>query len=340
MNRNMSKLDYCQFLLSSQINYTLTHMADHLQSFSHDTINRYLSGEKLSPRLLWEQVKPTLALDPEGYVVFDDTVLDHSFGPHIEMVRRQWSGNKKSVIGGIGLVTCVYVNSRTEQFWVIDYRIFDPDTDGKSKLGHIREMLLMLQQRQLPFRTVLMDAWYAAKEVMMQIAGMGGGKLFYCPLKSNRLVDDSGGEQSYQRIEDLSWSEAELAHGKLVKVKGFPGDFKVKLFRVEVSTHRTEWVVTNDLSLCSTQGAQEVSALRWKIEEFHREAKQLTGLEDCQCRKGRIQRNHIACSLLVWIRLKSLAYQTQQTVYQIKHGLLHDYLVQQLKYPSVKMVLA
>jgi hypothetical protein len=341
-NTNISKLDYCQFLLSSQINYTLTHMADHLPSFSHDTINRYLRGEKLSPRLLWEQVHPSLVTDPQGYVVFDDTVLDHSFGPLIEMVRRQWSGNKKSVIRGIGLVTCVYVNPVTEQFWVIDYRIFDPETDGMSKLDHVREMLRLVQHRQLSFHTVLMDAWYAAKEVMLQIAAMGGGKTFYCPLKSNRLVDDSGGERAYRRIEDLSWSEAELAHGKLVKVRGFPGDFKMKLFRVEVSTHRTEWVVTNDLAQGSTQGAQQVSALRWKIEEFHREAKQLTGLEDCQCRKARIQRqrNHIACSLLVWVRLKTLAYQSSQTVYQLKHGLLHDYLVQQLKHPAIKMLLA
>jgi hypothetical protein len=335
---SLSKLDYCQFLLSSQINYTLTHMADHLQSFSHDAINRYLGGEKLSPRLLWEQVRPQLVPDNGAYLVFDDTVLDHSFGPHIEMVRRQWSGNQKSVIRGIGLVSCVYVNPVTEQFWVIDYRIFDPDTDGKSKLDHVQQMLTVAEHRKLPFGTVLMDAWYAAKEVMLQIAR--AGKLFYCPLKANRLVDDTGGEELYRRIERLDWSETELARGKLVKVKGFPGDFKVKLFRVEVSTHRTEWVVTNDLAQLSTQSAQQVSTLRWKIEEFHREAKQLTGLEDCQCRKARIQRNHIACSLLVWARLKSLAYQTGQTIYHLKHGLLHDYLVQQLKNPAIKMVLA
>src|SRR5438045_3563608 len=85
-----------------------------------------------------------------------------------------------------------------------------------------------------------------------------------------------------------SWQQARGS--KRVKVKGFPGDYRVKLFRVEVSTHRTEWVVTNDLSQDTTQGAQEVSAVRWKIEEIHREAKQLTGLEDCQCRKARIQR--------------------------------------------------
>ncbi len=55
-----SKLDYCQYLLSSQVNYTLTNLADHLQSFSHDSINRYLRGEKLTPRLLWEQVRELL----------------------------------------------------------------------------------------------------------------------------------------------------------------------------------------------------------------------------------------------------------------------------------------
>ncbi len=74
--------------------------------------------------------------------------------------------------------------------------------------------------------------------------------------------------------------------------------------------------------------------------QLHREAKQLTGLESCQCRKARIQRNHIACALLVWLRVKELAYETKRTVYQIKYGQLSEYLIQQLKSPMVKMVLA
>jgi len=52
-----TKLNYCQYLLSSQINYTLTNLADHLESMSHDQINRYLRREKLTPRFLWENVK-------------------------------------------------------------------------------------------------------------------------------------------------------------------------------------------------------------------------------------------------------------------------------------------
>jgi len=41
--------------------------------------------------------------------------------------------------------------------------------------------------------------------------------------------------------------------------------------------------------------------------------------------------------MLVWIRLTNLARKTQQIVYRIKHGLLDDYLCQQLKNPTVTM---
>jgi hypothetical protein len=141
-------------------------------------------------------------------------------------------------------------------------------------------------------------------------------------------------------VDSLEWSKHELAHGKRIKIRGFPKDHKVQLFRVEVSTHRTDYVVTNDPAQDSTEATQEVCGVRWKIEQLHREGKQVTGLERCQCRKARIQRNHIGCAFLVWVRLKELATWTGRTVYQLKHGLLDDYLIQQLKNPSLKMVLA
>ncbi|MEH2393735.1 MAG: type I restriction-modification system subunit M N-terminal domain-containing protein [Nostoc sp.] len=121
--------------------------------------------------------------------------------------------------------------------------------------------------------------------------------------------------------------------------KGFPAQKKVNLFRVAVSTNRTDYIATNDLSQSSTDVVQEVCKIRWKIEEFHREIKQLTGIEYCQCRQARLQRNHIACAMLVWIRLKNLAAQTGQTIYQIKHNFLSNYLIQQRKRPSIPMCL-
>jgi SRSO17 transposase len=160
-------------------------------------------------------------------------------------------------------------------------------------------------------------------------------KIFYCPLKKNRLVDDSGGEKPYTAIENLAWTAEEITTGKTVKVKKFAADTHLKMFRVTVSTNRTDYIVTNDLTQADTADAQEVSGRRWKIEQFHREAKQITGLERCQCRLNRSQRNHIASALLVWLVFKELADTAKQTVYQLKHGLLSDYLKQQLRNPAI-----
>nr|MDZ8047600.1 transposase [Nostoc sp. DedQUE02] len=35
-----TKLNYCKYLLSSQINYTLKNLEEHLEQISHDKINR------------------------------------------------------------------------------------------------------------------------------------------------------------------------------------------------------------------------------------------------------------------------------------------------------------
>ena len=98
--------------------------------------------------------------------------------------------------------------------------------------------------------------------------------------------------------------------------------------------------MTNDRAQNQTSAAQQACGWRWKIEQFHREAKQLTGLEKCQCRLARIVRNPIGCALLVWVRLEHVAQQTKQSVYQVKYGLLTDYLRQQLKTPTIHRVRA
>ena len=50
----VTRVDYCQYLLVSQINYTLTNYAEHTERFSHDRANRYLAGDALRPHLVWE----------------------------------------------------------------------------------------------------------------------------------------------------------------------------------------------------------------------------------------------------------------------------------------------
>ena len=135
----------------------------------------------------------------------------------------------------------------------------------------------------------------------------------------------------------MQWTESELKLGKLIKIKNFPADKKVKLFRVTVFTNRTEYVVTNDLSQSDTNDVRKVCSQGWKIEEFHRELKQLTGIEACQCRKARIQKNHIICAFLVWSFLKKTARLMGKNIYQLKSKLLADYLKKELKYPKIRL---
>ncbi len=317
-SERVTRLDYCQYLLVSQINYTLTNYADHTEKFTHDMANRYLAGDEIRPRMVWENVKEQVTPTPYGFLVFDDTVIDKSYANQIELVRRQYSGNAHGVIKGIGVVTCVYVNPKIDQFWIIDYRIYDPEGDGKTKLDHMQEMLMnCVYQKELKFWAVLMDSWYATKNIMLQIEKLG--KIYYCPLKDNRQVDDSGGTQPYQRVDSLTWTEIELQQGKVVKIKGFPAEHKVKLFRVVLSTQRTDYIVTNEMAQNNVKVVQDVCGFRWKVEQFHRETKQLTGLERNQCRRARIVRNHIGCAILVWVRLKQVAVDTQRTIYRVKH---------------------
>jgi hypothetical protein len=181
MTKHLSRLGYCQYLLTSPTNCTLTNFADHVDDMSHDAINRFLRREHMTPRLVWDNVRAQIVPHEDGCIVFDDSVTDKDFSHKIELVRRQYSGNAHGLIKGIGVVNCVYVNPHSGEYWVIDYRIYDPDGDGKSKLDHVRDMLTnVVQHKGLPFRRVLMDTWYATKDLMLFIESL-----------SNRLVDDS-----------------------------------------------------------------------------------------------------------------------------------------------------
>ena len=46
-------VDYCQYWLSSQKSFTMTNLANHLQTVSHDRINSFLRKGEATPELLW-----------------------------------------------------------------------------------------------------------------------------------------------------------------------------------------------------------------------------------------------------------------------------------------------
>jgi hypothetical protein len=147
-----TRLDYCQFLVASQVNYTMRYFANQSEAWSHDAVKRYLMAEHLSGKEVWEHTRGLIETSEQGYVILDDFVLDKDYSQDIELVRHLYSGKEKTQINGIGIVTCLYVNPELERYWLLDYRIYDPTRDGKSKIVHAQEMVkTLVKHKRLEF---------------------------------------------------------------------------------------------------------------------------------------------------------------------------------------------
>jgi len=72
----------------------------------------------------------------------NDSVQDKRYSRSIELVKRQYSGNVHGLVRGIGIVNLVH--STGKDFYPIDYRIYSPEQDGKTKNEHFAEMVSSL----------------------------------------------------------------------------------------------------------------------------------------------------------------------------------------------------
>jgi hypothetical protein len=159
----ISKKEYIEYLLSTPFNYTCTNMADHKADLSHDVVSDFLRRERFTPADLWAIVAPYIQDSPTASVIVDDSVQDKRYSRFIELVKKQYSGNDHGTVKGIGLVNLVHTAGNDEAHWPIDYRIFHPESDGKTKNDHFQEMFKRLTtHKRLQARRILFDSWYAS----------------------------------------------------------------------------------------------------------------------------------------------------------------------------------
>ena len=328
----ITKQKYVEYLISTPINYTCTNLAEHLEGVSHDVVSNYLKRERLTARHLWELVQGLIDDSPDAYLIIDDSVHNKRYSRSIEMVKLQYSGAEGGLVRGIGVVNLVHTNGKEGEYYPIDFRVYAKEADGKTKNDHFQEMLLRaISEKQIQAKTVLFDSWYASWQNLKLVHRLG--LIFYTTLKANRLVSLSK-ETGYIHLDEIDWTEQRLQKGVVVKLKKVP--FKVKLFKVVATNGDIDWIITNDLDETMTsQVVQDADDLRWQVEEFHRELKQLTGSEKCQCRKARSQRNHLACCYHAWLSLKVHAKRWNKTIYRVRTDLFSDYLRAELRNPTI-----
>jgi SRSO17 transposase len=325
----ITKKEYIEYLISTPVNYTCSNLAKHLEDVSHDAVNDYLHRERLTARHLWEQVQSLLNDSPEACLIVDDSVQAKKHARKMDLVKRQYSGNEGGLVQGIGVVNLVHTDGET--YYPVDFRIYAKDMDGKTKNDHFREMVLNAKQdKNIQANTVLFDSWYGSWENLKLVNTLG--MVFFTTLKSNRMVSLSK-EDDYIHLDEIDWTDERLERGVSIKLKKVP--FRVQLFKLVAPNGDIDWIITNSDASLTTDDVQDEDAKRWQVEQLHRELKQLTGIEKCQCRKQRAQRNHIACCYQAWLAIKVKATTLGKTLYATVHDLLYEFLRAELRDPRI-----
>jgi len=308
---------YCQFLIASQKEFGATNLSSFKSGVSHDNVTRWLTKTKLTPNVLWEHTKGLVDMD-SGYLLLDDSVLDKTFSNKISLAKWMYSGTTHRLTKGIDLINMVW--TKDNKHIPVDFRIYSKTTDGKTKNDHFRDMVLLSIHRKMRVKAYLFDTWYSS---VNNLKWMDKFNLKYVTwLRTNRIVD-KGEHISEKQIPE----EGLVVHLRAV---GF-----VKVFKfVSPKTGDIEYMATNDINI-KTLDIKDVAAKRWKVEEFHRGLKQTVGIERCQARNQRSQRNHIFCSILAFVALEVKRIKTGVTWYQTKREIIKESIGQYLTNPTV-----
>ena len=318
--------DYVQFLLGSPLQFTCTEAArvqpDQPDPPAHDSFNRLLTRLEPDPEALWVEAQPHIRRD-DGILVLDDSTLDKPYARKMGLVSWHWSGNHHAVVKGINLLTLLWTDG--DRHIPTDYRIYDKAHDGNSKNDLFVQQLRTAQQRGLRPQCVCFDSWYSSLANLKEIRSLGWTWL--CRLKSNRKVRVDFGEAQAISTVDIP------GPGRVVHL---PGYGSIRVFRVVATNGDTDHWATNDLGMDALTRLQ-YGEFSWRIEEYHRGIKQFCGVERCQARRAKAQRNHIGLSIRGFLRMEYHCFSLGQSWFQAKLDIIRHAVRTYLANPNIRL---
>ncbi|CAM4421212.1 MAG: IS701 family transposase ISMhu9 [Legionellaceae bacterium] len=174
-------------------------------------------------------------------------------------------------------------------------------------------MLSLAKKRGRNPSAVVMDAWYSSLKNLKAIRDHGW--IWVTALRKNRKVKRA------VSLETLAISD----EGLRVYLRGYGW---VTVFKFVANNGRIDYVSTNRQNP-PREHVEKIRKARWSIEVYHRELKQTCGIEHCQARTGRAQRNQTCLSILAWLdkyrrRITEKISFYQQDWNVIKNGIAHE----------------
>lgn len=283
-------------------NKTLQEINDSFDKCEQSNLNRFVSCSNWDldeiNKIRLNQVKSTLPFFVKGVQIIDESLL-HKTGPCMELAGYHRSGITKQIEWGHMVVNSFYTDSRDNDFPIkTDIYVRKQDC---SKYGNIafktkRELAIeqidFALQNGLPVGLVLVDAGYEGEKFTQDIQNRNLDFLIgvrtTTKISINRKKRVSIADYLLT-LTDLDFKfcltedKAYFYHIKKVSVRGI-GAVKLVISFMHGDEENIKCYITN---LQDDKTIIKLLMKRWRIECFHRDAKQHLGLEAYQVRKGR-----------------------------------------------------
>ena len=318
-------------------NKTVQEIADCYGRVDQSSLNRFLTISEWDTKKINDkriaQIKKHRRLG-KGILICDPTNL-HKFGKEMEYANYHYSGMTKKEEWGYFLVNSFFIDENTGFPVCADFYLRKEDADEKHPFKTLREICLEqldYAMKRLRVWLFIADAGLYADFLIQDIRSRGLKYILGARVTNNisisgkkrisieeylstltdldfkpRIID---GEVYYLHVVDVS--ERGVGKEKLLISYKDGDEEEIRVNVTNLMQHRDEAILRLLLK-------------RWKIETWHRDAKQHLGLESCQIRKfGAIQKVvcaiFVACTQIILMKSDALLKPLERTLQTIGEG--------------------
>ena len=287
---------------------------------AHEAFTRLLTRREPDPETLWAEAQPQVRR-AGGVLVVDDSTPDEPYATALELVTRHGSGKHHAVVRGINLVPLLWTDG--DRHLPCDYRVYD-EVDRRTKNDHLGDTIRAAHARKFRPRCVVFDGWYRRPEDLKLIRNCGW--VWLTRLRSDRLVNRD--RQGTAALEDTAIAAAGTEVWR-------PGLGLVEVFGIATPNGGTAYRATNDLGMTDLTRVQFADGSR-AIAHYHRGIEPCTGIERCQCRTARAQRNHIGLALRAFLRFEAHCFARGISWVEAKTAIIRDAVRAYLNRPHIR----
>lgn len=196
------------------------------------------------------------------------------------------------------------------------------DTD---KISNSISMLKRACKNGFKADYLLVDSWFVCEKLILAVKSISGiGHLIGLCKMGKAKYDYQGCKYSAKELEQKfrnKWKRARKLKVRYIPIKVEYKGTPVVLFLTRIhGKSKTRLLMSTDTSLGFTR-AFEIYSIRWTIEVFFKESKQLLGLGKCQSNDFDAQ---IAEATLSVMRYTIFSYEKQKRVYQTLGGVFKE----------------